>query len=69
MSFLQSSSPARIVNVSSIAHSFVTSGLSFEIRDEEKYGDILFPALKGYDASKLGMVLHAKELAKRFSGL
>ena len=68
LDLLKASAPARIVNVSSIAHTFSLSGLDFKITEEEKYGDWLFPHLSGYDNSKLAMVLHAKALTRILSG-
>lgn len=33
-----------------------------------KGGDMIYPGLRGYDVSKLALVLHAKELAKKLAG-
>lgn len=57
----------RIVNVSALSHSFAINPLDFTV-NETLYGCVLYPKLQGYENSKLALVIHAKELARRYSG-
>ena len=63
--------PSRIVSVASISHTFLRESLFDE--DTERVGDggrsVFCRRLTGYDASKLAMVLHVKELTRRLAGL
>ena len=75
---------SRIVNVSSLSHAFLpdplntTAGLGKERTDpamDETINDgkdftilRLYPKLRGYDCSKLAVVLHAKALTARLAG-
>ena len=68
LKLLQSSTPSRLMNVSSLAHAFVPSALDFSIQDP-KFGDVIYPHLQGYDVSKLALILHAKELTRRFASV
>ena len=61
---LRDSAPGRIVNVSSVGH-YRASGIDYEaVRQPTKS----FTGLPEYAVSKLGNVLHAKELARRLAG-
>jgi retinol dehydrogenase-12 len=61
---LRESAPARIVNVSSVGH-YRAPGIDYEaIRRPTKS----FTGLPEYAVSKLGNVLHSKELARRLAG-
>ena len=55
----------RIVNVSSLGHTFVRNGFCFDDihLDEGEYNTVM-----AYSQSKLANILHAKELAKRLEG-
>ncbi|CAG9822519.1 unnamed protein product [Phaedon cochleariae] len=57
------STPARIVNVSSVAHS-MTSSIDFTDLNWNKRS---YSALKAYQQSKLANVLFTKELARKFN--
>jgi NAD(P)-dependent dehydrogenase (short-subunit alcohol dehydrogenase family) len=61
---LRASAPARIVNVSSIAHRYAVGGLRFDdLLAERRYNGWI-----QYGRSKLANLLHAKELARRLEG-
>jgi NAD(P)-dependent dehydrogenase (short-subunit alcohol dehydrogenase family) len=61
---LRESAPARIVNVSSVAH-YRPEGIDYEaLRQPTKS----FTGMREYGVSKLGNVLHAQELARRLDG-
>jgi len=61
---LQSSAPARIVNVASVAH-YNAPGIDWEaIRKRTRS----FTGMREYSTSKLANVLHAQELARRLDG-
>jgi len=61
---LQSSAPARIVNVASVAH-YNAPGIDWEaIRKRTRS----FTGMREYSTSKLANVLHAQELARRVDG-
>jgi len=61
---LKASAPARIVNVSSVAH-FSATGIDYEaVRKPTKH----ITGLPEYAVSKLANVLHAQELARRLEG-
>ncbi|KAK3580234.1 hypothetical protein CHS0354_012762 [Potamilus streckersoni] len=62
LDLLRSSAPSQIINVSSHMHWFCFRQLNFN--SETKNG-VRYPYLTGYEISKLGNVLHARELAKR----
>jgi len=61
------SAPSRVVSVTSIAHSFVDDDSLFDARSDDHR--MISRRLAGYDASKLAMVLHVKELSRRLGGL
>ena len=61
---LRASAPARIVNVSSIAH-FQAKGVDFDAVRKSTPG---VTGLREYAVSKLCNVLHAQELARRLEG-
>jgi retinol dehydrogenase-12 len=61
---LKASAPARVVNVSSVAH-FSATGIDYEaVRKPTKH----ITGLPEYAVSKLANVLHAQELARRLEG-
>ena len=61
---LKASAPARVVNVSSVAH-FSATGIDYEaVRKPTK----AITGLPEYAVSKLANVLHAQELARRLDG-
>jgi NAD(P)-dependent dehydrogenase (short-subunit alcohol dehydrogenase family) len=61
---LKSSAPARIVNVSSVAH-YSATGIDYDtVRKPTKH----ITGLPEYAVSKLANVLHAQELARRLDG-
>lgn len=61
------SSPSRIVSVTSIAHAFIkTPLLNFDSQSQQSRS--FCENLVGYDASKLAMVLHIKELSRILGG-
>jgi len=61
---LQSSAPARIVNVASVAH-YNAPGIDWEaVRKRTRS----FTGMREYSTSKLANVLHAQELARRVDG-
>ena len=63
LDLIKKSSPSRIINVSSKAHSYVPS-INFEtLHDEESYSRIT-----SYGISKLANVLFTRELHKRLTG-
>ncbi|KAK3583185.1 hypothetical protein CHS0354_025704 [Potamilus streckersoni] len=62
LDLLRSSAPSQIVNVSSHMHWFCFRQLNFS---SETQNGVQYPYLKGYEISKLGNVMHARELAKR----
>lgn len=62
LDYLKLSSPSRIVNVSSIAH---TRG---EINTADLNSEKSYDAAKAYEQSKLANVLFTRELAKRLEG-
>ena len=63
--------PSRIVSVTSIAHTVLREFVFDE--DSGRVGDtgrrVFCRRLAGYEASKLAMVLHVKELSRRLGGL
>ena len=67
LDLLRRSAPSRIVNVASMSHAFVTEPLNYTV-SEKYYGNKLYPYLVGYENSKLALVMHAKELARRLGG-
>ncbi|HEX5614345.1 MAG TPA: SDR family oxidoreductase [Acidimicrobiia bacterium] len=61
---LRASAPARIVNVSSVAHKFARDGLDFDdLQNERRYRGFV-----AYGRSKLANILMARELARRLAG-
>ncbi|CAN5741314.1 SDR family oxidoreductase [soil metagenome] len=61
---LEASQPARIVNVSSTAHTLARNGLDFDdLQSERRYS-----GSKAYGRSKLANVLFTRELARRLVG-
>ncbi|KAF7313843.1 Protein kinase domain-containing protein [Mycena chlorophos] len=62
----QADSDVRIVNVSSVGHTFVApeSFASLESLNED-YGDSLYNSLQTYGLTKLANILHIKDLQKR----
>jgi NAD(P)-dependent dehydrogenase (short-subunit alcohol dehydrogenase family) len=61
---LKASAPARIVNVSSVAH-YQASGIDWDVVREPTRG---FTAMGEYAVSKLANVLFTQELARRLDG-
>src|SRR3546814_13421816 len=60
---LRRSAPSRVVNVSSIAHSFpYTGGFQWDDLKSERY----YNKWQAYGSSKLANILHARELNRRF---
>ncbi len=63
---LKESAPSRIINVSSVAHTWVKPGeMSFTKKDSKGR---VYPGLREYGRSKLANVLFAKELSRRLEG-
>ena len=63
---LKESAPSRIINVSSLAHTWVKPGeMNFTKNDAEGR---VYPGLREYARSKLANVLFTKELAQRLKG-
>ena len=63
---LKESAPSRIINVSSLAHTWVKPGdMHFTKIDAEGR---VYPGLRAYPRSKLANVLFTKELAQRLQG-
>ncbi|KAL3890009.1 hypothetical protein ACJMK2_002316 [Sinanodonta woodiana] len=65
LDLLRSSPHSQIINVSSHMHWFLFRQLNFS--SETKNG-VRYPYLRGYEISKLGNVMHARELAKQLQG-
>ena len=78
LDLLSESEGSRIVNVSSLSHAFLPGPIETSIKsnargeeadDEESLSFAeLYPELKGYECSKLALVLHCKALTKRIGG-
>lgn len=66
LDLMKKSGHARIVNVSSLRHSWRTAPFKFE-KSPDKDG-VLYPDLSGYNASKLANVMHAMSLSKYLQG-
>lgn len=66
LDLLKKSDHGRIVNVSSIRHSWRTRPFSYE-KTPDKNG-ILYPDLCGYSGSKLANVMHSISLSKHLQG-
>jgi retinol dehydrogenase-12 len=64
---LTRSAPSRIVSISSMAHAFVKHPL-FDLDSKSTDGISFCKKLVGYDASKLAMILHVKELTRILGG-
>lgn len=63
---LMESAPSRIINVSSIMHSFANAKLKFE--NFAKYPKSEYNPSKAYNQSKLAQVLFTKELSHHLKG-
>ena len=64
LDILKKSAPSRVVNVASTRHYYAKE---MDLTEMGENG-IKFPFLSAYKHSKLGNVLHAKELARRLKG-
>ncbi|XP_078326335.1 retinol dehydrogenase 14-like [Crassostrea virginica] len=60
---LKGSAPSRIINLSSLAHTF-TKGIDYDKMSKEKS----YSPLEAYSQSKLANVLFSRELSKRLQG-
>ncbi|XP_072051367.1 retinol dehydrogenase 12-like [Amphiura filiformis] len=66
LDLLKKSSPSRIINVSSIAHTTIKySEMQFVKKDSQGR---IYPGLREYERSKVANILFTKELARRLEG-
>ena len=59
---LKESAPSRIINVSSLAHTWVKPGEMYFTKNDAE--GRVYPGLRGYPRSKMANVLFTKELAR-----